>query len=166
MEAPEFIVEQWINSEPLSLKDLKGKVVAVHFFQMLCPGCVVHGLPQTQRFFQALSEEEYIQIIAMHSVFEHREVMTVSALKAFAEEFRYTFPIAVDSPVSHGSIPQTMQAYQVRGTPSWVIIDHKGEVVANLFGRVSDMGLGLRLGELIQKARKKAKETTNVSIKS
>ena len=33
---------EWLNSEPLAPKDLVGRN---HAFQMLCPGCVSHGLP-------------------------------------------------------------------------------------------------------------------------
>lgn len=148
MRAPELIVKEWLNSDPLSLDDLRGKVIALHFFQMLCPGCVVHGLPQTQRLYQALRGHKDIQIIGVHSVFEHHEAMTADALRAFVYEFRYTFPIAIDAPGTNSPVPQTMQAYQVRGTPSWVLIDQEGEVIANLFGQVSDLELGLRLGWL------------------
>lgn len=148
MRAPELIVDEWLNSEPLTLADLQGKVVALHFFQMLCPGCIVHGLPQTQRLFRALDGDESVQVIAVHSVFEHHDVMTPDALRAFVYEFRYAFPIAVDRPGQGSPIPQTMSAYQVRGTPSWVLINREGVVVANLFGQVSDLELGLRVGRL------------------
>lgn len=150
MRALELIVEQWLNSGPLSLADLRGRVVALHFFQMLCPGCIVHGLPQTQRLFNLLRGNEMVQIIAVHSVFEHHEVMTLEALQAFVYEFRYSFPIAVDRPGIDSPLPQTMQAYGVRGTPSWVLINPHGEIVANLFGQVSDLELGLLLGQLLQ----------------
>jgi len=32
--APEWNVSEWINSSPLQLSDLKGKVVVVDFFQL------------------------------------------------------------------------------------------------------------------------------------
>lgn len=45
-QVPELQVGRWFNSDaPLSLAGLRGKVVALHAFQMLCPGCVAHGLP-------------------------------------------------------------------------------------------------------------------------
>ncbi len=47
--APELEVTTWLNTHgPLSLAALRGKVVVVYAFQMLCPGCVSHGIPQAK----------------------------------------------------------------------------------------------------------------------
>ena len=51
--APELAVSQWFNTaEPLTLAALRGRPVLLHAFQMLCPGCVAHGTPQTQRAYE------------------------------------------------------------------------------------------------------------------
>lgn len=48
--APAWEVECWLNTDqPLSVEALRGKVIVVEAFQMLCPGCVLHGLPQAVR---------------------------------------------------------------------------------------------------------------------
>ena len=48
--APPWQVAQWFNTDkPLSLEALRGKVIVLEAFQMLCPGCVSHGLPQAVR---------------------------------------------------------------------------------------------------------------------
>ncbi len=48
--APDMQVSQWFNTpKPISLTDHIGKVVSLEAFQMLCPGCVSHGLPQAQQ---------------------------------------------------------------------------------------------------------------------
>lgn len=53
---PELQVSEWLNTpEPLSLAALRGQVVVVHAFQMLCPGCVSHGLPQAKRLTQVFA---------------------------------------------------------------------------------------------------------------
>ena len=45
--APDLQVAEWINNDgPVTLLGLRGKVVVLEAFQMLCPGCVAHGLPQ------------------------------------------------------------------------------------------------------------------------
>ena len=47
LPAPPLQVSHWFNTPgPLSLEALRDRVVALHAFQMLCPGCVAHGLPQ------------------------------------------------------------------------------------------------------------------------
>ena len=38
--APEWQTTTWLNTaEPLGLERLRGRVVLLHAFQMLCPGC-------------------------------------------------------------------------------------------------------------------------------
>jgi peroxiredoxin len=51
--APEPQVERWFNSDkPMTLAGLRGKVVVLHAFQMLCPGCVSHAIPQVKRLHE------------------------------------------------------------------------------------------------------------------
>lgn len=48
--APAWTTQAWFNTgASLQLADLLGSVVVLHAFQMLCPACVMHGLPQAQR---------------------------------------------------------------------------------------------------------------------
>lgn len=48
--APAWVTTQWFNTtQPLTLDGLRGRVVMLHAFQMLCLGCVSHGIPQAQR---------------------------------------------------------------------------------------------------------------------
>lgn len=148
-QATDIEAIEWLNTlEPLSIKALKGKVIAIHAFQMLCPGCVSHGIPQATAMHELYAEDD-VQVIGLHSVFEHHEVMTIDALKAFVHEYRLTFPIAVDQPSKGHPIPKTMEKYQLRGTPSLILIDRQGRVRANQFGRVHDMAAGNLIGQLL-----------------
>ena len=147
--AEEINASEWLNTaEPLSIKGLKGKVIAIHAFQMLCPGCVSHGIPLANAMHELFNNED-LQVIGLHSVFEHHEVMTVEALKVFIHEYRLTFPIAVDEPSGNHPIPKTMERYQLRGTPSLILIDRRGTVRVHQFGRVNDMLVGKLIGELL-----------------
>lgn len=149
IEAPAIQAGEWFNTiHPLSLTELRGKVVVLHAFQMLCPGCVSHGLPQTKAIHDNFSREE-VAVIGLHSVFEHHHAMTPQALKAFIHEYCLSFPIAVDQPDDKGSaIPRTMQRYNMQGTPTLVLIDKQGFVRLNHFGRLSDLFVGAFLGQL------------------
>lgn len=72
--APELITAAWVNSqEPLSLAALRGKVVKVTAFQMLCPGCVSHSIPQAQAVHKALNQNQ-LAAIGLHTVFEQDQV--------------------------------------------------------------------------------------------
>ena len=78
-------------------------------------GCVSHGIPQASAMHELLADDD-LQVIGLHAVFEHHDVMTVDALKVFIHEYRLTFPIAVDQPSDDQPVPKTMEAYRLRGT--------------------------------------------------
>jgi len=149
--APELQVTQWLNSkEPITLKSLRGKVVVIEAFQMLCPGCVSHGLPQAQKI-ASLFPPDKVTVMGLHTVFEHHEPMTPVSLKAFIHEYRLKFPIGVDEPGA-GGMPNTMAAYQMRGTPSLIMIDQKGFLRVNLIGHVHDILVGAKIATLLAEA--------------
>lgn len=144
----ELDVQEWVNHEGLSNEDLRGKVVVVEVFQMLCPGCVNHGIPQAQKIHRMIDESQ-VQVIGLHSVFEHHDVMTPEALKVFIDEFGIKFPVAVDMPREGQRIPSTMKKYRLEGTPSIILADRKGRIRQVQFGQVDDFVLGLLLGSLL-----------------
>ncbi|QOZ28895.1 peroxiredoxin [Bradyrhizobium sp. CCBAU 51753] len=140
--APELVVTRWFNAgEPLTLAALRGRPVLLHAFQMLCPGCVAHGTPQTQRAFELFKHSD-LQVIGLHTVFEHHDAMTPVSLEAFIHEYRLTFPIGVDQPGEDTPIPVTMQRYGMQGTPTSILIGRDGNIVHHGFGQQSDMALG------------------------
>lgn len=148
-KAPEIIASDWLNcSTPMTLNKLGGKVVVLHAFQMLCPGCILHGVPQASSIHDLFADKE-VQVIGLHSVFEHHNVMDKAALEAFVREFKLRFPIAIDQPSANHPIPQTMLKYQLEGTPSTIIIDKQGRIRLHHFGRLNDMLIGSLIGQLL-----------------
>ncbi len=148
-QAPEFATSQWFNTDkPISLSDLRGRVVVIEAFQMLCPGCVSHTLPQAQTIQKAFSADE-VAVIGLHTVFEHHAAMTPTSLKAFLHEYRIEFPVGVDLPSKTGGIPQTMARYQLRGTPSTILIDRKGRIRKHKFGQEHDLVMGAEITSLL-----------------
>ena len=147
--APELIVERWFNtSEPLSLAALRGRIVVLHAFQMLCPGCVQGGLPQAQKVAKIFPRDK-VAVIGIHTVFEHHAAMTPTSLEAFIHEYRLEFPIAVDRPGEDGPIPQTMAAYGMRGTPTLILIDRAGRLRKHSFGTEDDLIVGADIAFLL-----------------
>lgn len=133
---------------PLSLEALRGRVVVLHAFQMLCPGCVQHGLPQAQRL-QAAFDPAAVAVVGLHTVFEHHEAMTVVSLRAFLHEYRIAFPVGIDAPGAEGPVPQTMQAYGLHGTPSLLLIDRAGRLRRHSFGADDDVTVGAAIATLL-----------------
>jgi peroxiredoxin len=147
--ADELIVEEWINTtQPISLSDLRARVVVLHAFQMLCPGCVAHGIPQAIKIHNAFSRDDVV-VLGLHTVFEHHAVMNPAALKVFIHEYKIPFPVGIDTAQTDHPIPLTMQAYELRGTPSMVIIDRLGHVRLSHLGQIDDLHVGAILGQLI-----------------
>jgi peroxiredoxin len=145
----EIDAAEWLNTpEPLSLAALRGKVVVIEAFQMLCPGCVSHGLPQAQAIRRIFPESE-VAVIGLHSVFEHHAAMTPTALRAFLHEYRITFPVAVDHPGENGPLPRTMEALRLQGTPSLLLFDRRGALRAHHFGQVHDLVIGAEIATLL-----------------
>ncbi len=142
MIAPEIAVSRWFNSsEPLSLAKLRGRPVLLHAFQMLCPGCVAHGTPQAERAHRMFRKTD-LQVIGLHTVFEHHAAMTPVSLEAYIHEYRLTFPIGVDDASESGAIPVTMGRYGMQGTPTSVLIARDGTLMHQGFGQEEDMALG------------------------
>lgn len=151
--APALCVSRWFNAQAdISLESLRGRVVVLHAFQMLCPACVSHGLPQAMKVHRAFAQSD-VAVLGLHTVFEHHDAMAPHALQAFLEEYRISFPVAVDRPSPNGPlaepVPTTMRAYELRGTPSLVLIDRQGMVRLKHFGNIEDLALGALLGQLI-----------------
>ena len=148
MRAEELIVSKWLNTtETLSLEKLKGKVIAIHAFQMLCPGCVLHGIPQAQRLFETF-HPDFVSVLGLHTVFEHHEGMKEESLKAFVHEFKVRFPVGIDEPSENNRIPKTMELYQMQGTPTWLLINKDGELKGHIFGQFDDLKLGAEIARM------------------
>ena len=146
---PPLRTSRWFNTrEPITLDALRGRVVVVHAFQMLCPGCVQHGIPQAKKIHDAFDRKDLV-VLGLHTVFEHHSVMGPDALKVFMHEYRIPFPVGVDAAHVGSDIPLTMQAYGLRGTPSLIVIDRNGCIRLNHFGQVDDLFVGAVLGQLI-----------------
>lgn len=148
--APELTVQAWYNTErPLLLSGLRGRVVVLVAFQVLCPKSITHGIPQAVRIFETFEPGD-VTVIGLHATFEHHDAFSPAVLKAFIHEYRLKFPIALDQLSDGSPIPHTMERYKMRGTPSLVLIDRQGLVRKHSFGAVDDLRIGAEIGALTQ----------------
>ena len=143
--APELAVSEWFNtSEPLTLAGLRGRPVFLHTFQLLCPGCIAQAIPQVQRIERVFAGSD-LQIIGVHTVFEHHAAMSPVTLRAFLHEYRLRSPVGVDLSEEGSDIPVTMRRFGLRGTPSSVLIGRDGAILHHAFGVEEDLALGARI---------------------
>ena len=146
--APPLQVSRWFNTAvPIDLYSLRGRVVIVECFQMLCPGCVSHGLPQAARIHDGFNADT-VAVIGLHTVFEHHDAMQPHALEVYLNEYGISFPVGVDTPGENTDLPRTMQAYQIGGTPTLILIDKQGRRRAQYLGAVADLRLGAEISAL------------------
>jgi hypothetical protein len=159
---PELVVAQHFNApEAPTLAKLKGKVVVVTAFQMLCPGSLRHGLPQAQRLARAFSSGE-VAVLGLHMVFESHKDMAPSLLEPFLKAERITIPVLVDKPNGVGT-PRTMAAYGMQGTPTLLLFDRQGRLRRHYLGAVDDVRLGAEIMALCLEAPD-AKREVSVAI--
>ena len=133
-QAPEWVVSEWINTEGLTLSDLRGKVVVIDFFQLWCAGCNNFSIPLMEKWKQQYADHKDLQLIGIHTVFEGHSQQTPKRLRKYIKEKNITYPVGIDKNVSGQRLPETMIRYQTRGTPEMAVIDKKGEIRFQHFG--------------------------------
>jgi thiol-disulfide isomerase/thioredoxin len=128
----------WFNTEkPLSLQQLKGRVVILDFWTYCCINCL-HILPTLKYLEQKYKDS--LTVIGVHSAKFDNEKETENIRQAILR-YDIEHPVLVDSGF------RVWEEYTVRAWPTLMIIDPQGYVV----GYVSGEGDRNVLDELIQK---------------
>ena len=127
------------------------------------PGLRLHGLSEAQRIHHAFGDA--VTVLGSHTVFEHHHAMTPVSLEAFLYEYRITFPVRVDAHDPGVTLPITTGRYQLRGTPSLVVIDRTGRIRLNAFGQIDDLTVGATLARLIDEPRPSRRPRPSASVR-
>ena len=90
---PEWNVERWMNSEPITLTSLRGKVVVVRWWTAGCPFCSATA-PALRAFHRDYGARG-VQVIGMY---HHKEDTPFDprVYEDTAKQYEFTFPIAFD----------------------------------------------------------------------
>ena len=140
VRAPEFPTGTWFNTAgPLSLRELRGKIVLLDFWTFCCANCL-HVIDELRELEQAFPDE--LVIIGVHSPkFEHEK--SDRAVAAAIERYEVAHPVFNDPEL------RLWQQYAVRAWPTLVLIDPDGYLVGQAAGEGQASGLRLLIGELI-----------------
>lgn len=124
--APEFPPGlQWLNTDhPLSLRQLRGKVVLLDFWTYCCINCV-HVLPDLKRLEHKYPDE--LVVIGVHSAKFSAEQDTDNIRSAI---LRYE----IEHPVVNDRDMRIWDSYAVQAWPTVVLIDPEGRIVARHSG--------------------------------
>lgn len=92
--AKEWIVKDWINSDPLTLEKLRGKVVLVRWWTgPACPYCS-GSAPALNEFHESYTDDGLTVIGFYHH--KSRKPLTIESVKKMAGDLGFTFPVAID----------------------------------------------------------------------
>jgi thiol-disulfide isomerase/thioredoxin len=126
VNAPDFPEGlEWLNTErPLSLKDLRGKVVLLDFWTYCCINCM-HIIPDLKRLEKRYEKE--LVVIGVHSAKFPGERQTDNIRQAI---LRYE----IEHPVVNDFAMEVWQQYTVQAWPTLMLIDPEGKLVGYFSG--------------------------------
>ncbi len=198
-KAPNLHVSSWVQGMPTNIDNEKGNVVLVEVFQVNCPGCFIHGIPETIEIYNKYREKG-LTVLGLATAFEdfdknnlenlqklvttgevvgetHRALAQYGQLKDGGKlSYKIPFPIGLDllkkesGPLTdskvmdfvEANVPDfrsynekerqtlvervrqilrskeysaaTFEEYALRGTPSSILVDRKGNLRSTFFG--------------------------------
>lgn len=197
-KAPNFAVSDWVQGAPTNFDQEKDHIVLVEVFQVNCPGCFMHALPEAISIYNKYKDDG-VRVIGIATAFEDYDKNTLDNLKMLAETgevigetqsalyqqlqpgnklpYKIPFPLAMDKLTKtdgkisedkimqfiHGQIPEfdsqseeyrkqiiqrvkdymktkeysaeTFEKFELRGTPSMILVDRKGILRDVSFGQ-------------------------------
>ncbi len=124
--APEIRgVTGWINSQPLTLEQLRGKVVLIDFWTYSCINCI-RTMPYITRWYDQYKDAGLV-VIGVHApefAFEKKRGNVEKAVR----QYGIRYPVALDNDFA------TWRAYENRYWPAHYLIDREGRIVYTHFG--------------------------------
>ena len=125
-QAPDFQkISSWINSKPLTIASLRGKVVLIDFWTYSCVNCI-RTLPYLKRWYETYRGDGLV-VVGVHTpefAFEHVRGNVERAVRSFGIDY----PVALDN--DYG----TWSAWGNRYWPAEYYVDRQGHVRYAHFG--------------------------------
>ena len=124
--APAFAgIDTWLNSAPLTMDQMRGKVVLVDFWTYTCINCI-RTLPHVKSWHQKFKDRGLV-VVGVHTP-EFPYERSTSNVQAANKRFGISYPVAQDNRYA------TWDAYSNRYWPAVYLINKKGEIVYKHFG--------------------------------
>ena len=117
--APELAAGEWINSAPLKLNDLRGRVVLIEFWTFGCINCR-NTLPFIKSWHDRYRDKG-LTVIGVHSP-EFDEERKVENLRREVTSLGIRYAVITDNDY------QTWSAYHVEAWPTTFLLDKQGRI--------------------------------------
>lgn len=151
-EAPALFAETWINSGPLRLKKLHGKVVVIDFWATWCAPCraVIPSLVETYEKYKknGLVVIGYTRLYGRYrddmqrlGAVEPKDEIRLTG--EFLKRFKMSYPVAI----AHDK--KGFEDYAIRGIPTLIFVDKKGKIVDFKIGSGDEKYVSDRIQELL-----------------
>jgi thiol-disulfide isomerase/thioredoxin len=127
VRAPE-IGRVWLNSAPLSLRQLRGRVVLIDFWDYTCVNCI-RTLPYVQAWHERYRDKG-LTVIGVHTP-EFTFAQYESNVERGIREFGLTYPVVIDNDY------ELWKAFANRCWPTKYLLDHEGYLRFAQFGEGS-----------------------------
>lgn len=141
--APPFELQRWLQGEPIDPAGDSGKVILAEVFQVNCPGCFVHALPEVLELHRRYADQG-LAVIGIATAFEDFEHNTEANLEMLLEhgrlqgaplqqlgkaglldgdrlDYRLEFPVAMDAMIETApdTSPETVRAFILEQLPDF-----------------------------------------------
>ncbi len=155
-KAPEFVgITKWLNTDkPLTLADLKGKVVLVDFWTYTCINCI-RTLPHVTSWYDKYKDQGFV-VIGVHTPefeFEKQTENVEGAIKQYGIHY----------PVPQDNNYATWNAYNNQFWPAEYLIDADGNIRRTHFGEGEYDETEMAIKQLLQEAGKKV-DTSLINV--
>jgi thiol-disulfide isomerase/thioredoxin len=131
-KAPALSAETWLNSGPLNLADLKGKVVVIDFWATWCRPCRA-VIPTLVEVYQKYKDNGLVILGYTRLYGRYRdEIQRLGSVEAsqeiqltgeFLNRFNMEYPVAI----AHDK--KGFEDYFIQGIPTMIFIDQTGKIV-------------------------------------
>jgi cytochrome c biogenesis protein CcdA/thiol-disulfide isomerase/thioredoxin len=155
--APEIAgIQNWINSDPQTLTELKGKVVLVDFWTYSCINCQ-RTLPYLTKWYDTYKDQGFV-ILGIHAP-EFSFEKNPSNVEKFVKENNIHYPVGLDNDF------KTWNAYNNQFWPAEYLIDKEGNVRRTHFGEGKYDETEMAIRELLkEKGSTVSNELTSTQI--
>jgi DNA-binding beta-propeller fold protein YncE len=130
----------WINSGPITLAELRGKIVLLDFWTLCCINCH-HVLPDLAKLEEKYKDE--LVVIGVHSAKFPAERETES-IRSKVREYRIKHPVVNDARMT------IWHRFEVNSWPTLVLLDANGQYINAFSGEGKYEVLDHVIGQLVE----------------